>query len=242
VRAKRREFGKSEQTPAALEITSRGKGKGVSADEGTPTSLVEGGRGSDFAQHSSGEEVSRFAPNFTVYVLPPDVVCLYSEDRKFFLHGELYCALAWAIGVGKSFRALVRELEQNFPTDKVHEALQRLLDRRFVVLHSPSFGATAAYWASLGLSPETAERNLRKLRVRIQSIDVKGATELTAALRELGVRVTKRSADINGHLGERLPRRTTGRIESAAFVRSFALATCPTFRHFSASRSSIQTG
>jgi len=40
----------------------------------------------------------QFAPNFTAYVLPPDVVCLYSEDRKFFLHGELYCALAAAIG------------------------------------------------------------------------------------------------------------------------------------------------
>jgi oxazoline/thiazoline synthase len=40
------------------------------------------------AQHDS-KDVPRFAPNFTVYVLPPDVVCLYSEDRKFFLHGEL---------------------------------------------------------------------------------------------------------------------------------------------------------
>jgi oxazoline/thiazoline synthase len=45
----------------------------------------------------------RFAPNFTAYVLPPDVVCLYSDDRKFFLHGELYFALAAAIGErGKS--------------------------------------------------------------------------------------------------------------------------------------------
>jgi hypothetical protein len=34
--------------------------------------------------------ILQFAPNFTAYVLPPDVVCLYSEDRKFFLHGELY--------------------------------------------------------------------------------------------------------------------------------------------------------
>ena len=52
----------------------------------------------------NSQGVLRFAPNFTVYVLPPDVVCLYSEDRKFFLHGELYCALASAIGEGgKSF-------------------------------------------------------------------------------------------------------------------------------------------
>ncbi len=54
----------------------------------------------------------------------------------------------------------------------------------------------AAYWASLGLSPETAERNLQKCRVRIQSIDVQGATELDAALRGLGVRIVKRSPDL----------------------------------------------
>jgi len=39
-------------------------------------------------QHGNGE--IRFSPNFSVYVLRPDVVCLYSEDRKVFLHGELY--------------------------------------------------------------------------------------------------------------------------------------------------------
>ena len=54
----------------------------------------------------------QFAPNFSVYVLPPDVVCLYSEDRKFLLHGELFFALASAIGEGaRSIRELVGELE-----------------------------------------------------------------------------------------------------------------------------------
>ena len=159
---------------------------------------MTGDRGNGIAQHDS-KDVPQFAPNFTVYVLPPDVVCLYSEDRKFFLHGELYCALASAIGeAGKSFRQLVRELERNFPSDKIHEALKRLIDRRFVVPtpRASSVGAVAAYWASLGLSPETAENNLRKCRVRIQSIDVQGATELAAALKALGVRVVKRSADL----------------------------------------------
>ena len=54
-------------------------------------------RRSDSARRAS-PDVLQFAPNFTVYVLPPDAVCLYSEDRKFFLHGELYCALVTAIG------------------------------------------------------------------------------------------------------------------------------------------------
>jgi oxazoline/thiazoline synthase len=64
---------------------------------------MTGDHGNGFTQHDS-KDVPQFAPNFTVYVLPPDVVCLYSEHRKFFLHGELYCALASAIGAGRSFR------------------------------------------------------------------------------------------------------------------------------------------
>src|SRR5438094_691673 len=149
------------------------------------------------SQHDS-KNVPRFAPNFTVYVLPSKVVCLYSEDRKFFLHGELYCALASAIGEGrKSFRELVRALEGNFPSDKIHEALKRLVDRRFIIAKPRASADTvAAYWASLGLSPEIAEKNLQKCRVRIQSIDVQGAAELGAALRKLGVRVVNRAPDL----------------------------------------------
>src|SRR3984893_18866522 len=91
-----------------------------------------GDRGNSFSRHNS-KDVPQFAPNFTVYVLPPDVVCLYSEDRKFLLHGELYCALASVIGKGeKSFRELVRELEKDFPFDKIHEALKRLVERRYI--------------------------------------------------------------------------------------------------------------
>ena len=81
----------------------------------------------------SEEDFPQFAPNFTVYLLPSDVVCLYSEDRKFFLHGKLYCDLVAAVGKGgKTFRQLVSLLARNFPSDKIHEALQRLLDRRFI--------------------------------------------------------------------------------------------------------------
>ena len=163
---------------------------------GVRTDLMTGDYDNGLTQHES-KDVPQFVPNFTVYVLPPDVVCLYSEHRKFFLHGELYCALASAIGAGTSFRELVRELEQDFPSDKIHEALKRLVDRRFIFpTPRSSVGTTDAYWASLGLPPEAAERNLQKFRVRIQSIDVQGAMELSAALSGLDVRVVKRPADL----------------------------------------------
>jgi bacteriocin biosynthesis cyclodehydratase domain-containing protein len=173
-------------------------------------------------RHASND-VPQFAPNFTVYVLPPDVVCLYSEDRKFFLHGELYCALASAIGKGgKSLPELVRELAKDFPSDKIEEALKRLIERRYIVpaSHSP-VGAVAGYWASLGLPPGIAEQNLANCRVRIESIDVNGAAEFSAALSELGVRVVKRSPDltvtlVNDYLERRLAELNRQRVSDHA--------------------------
>jgi oxazoline/thiazoline synthase len=149
--------------------------------------------------HRNSKDVPQFAPNFTVYVLAPDVVCLYSEDRKFFLHGELFGALASAIGAGESFGQIVRELEKKFPAGKIDEALQRLIDRRYIVTkkkRASADGAAAAYWGSLGLPPAVAEENLRKCRVRIESVDVKGAKELAGALGKFGVRVVKGAADL----------------------------------------------
>src|SRR6266700_3615738 len=146
----------------------------------------------------AAKDTLQFAPNFTAYLLPPDVVCFYSEDRKFFLHGELYCALVSAIAKGgKSHHQLVGELARTFPSDKIEEALARLIERRYVVPDTiESDAVVAGYWASLGLPQEAAEKNLANCRVRIQSIDVKGATELGAALGELGVRIVTRSADL----------------------------------------------
>lgn len=140
--------------------------------------------------------VIRFAPNFSVYVLPPDVVCLYSEDRKFFLHGELYCALAARIGAGERRDAIIRDLSREFPAEKIDEAFRRLLERRFAMPMSMADGPTEAYWATLGLRPETAVENLQKIRVQIQSIGAAGESELDAALRQFGVRVVDRSADL----------------------------------------------
>src|SRR6202035_3048650 len=104
----------------------------------------------------------------------PEVFCFTASS---IVRSLPHCALASAIAKGgKSFRELVRELEPDFPSDKIHEALTRLLSRHYVIPTSRSSnGAAAAYWASLGLSPEAAGRNLQKCRVRIQSINVEGA-------------------------------------------------------------------
>src|SRR3954471_1523493 len=109
------------------------------------------------------KDILRFAPNFTAYLLPPDAVCLYSENRKFFLHGELYCALATAIGQhGKARSEIIRQLSKRFPADKIEEAIKRLLDRRYVVARTPKAfdDAVGGFLASLGMPLEIAEQNL----------------------------------------------------------------------------------
>jgi ribosomal protein S12 methylthiotransferase accessory factor len=165
--------------------------------QGARADIMKADRRTSSTRHAS-KNVPQFAPNFTVYVLPPDVVCLYSEDRKFFLHGELYCAIAFAIGEGgKSFQELAGKLERDFPADKIEEALKRLIERRYLVPASRNpADAVAGYWASLGLPPGIAEKNFGNCRVGIQTIDAPGATELGTALSELGVRVVKRSPDL----------------------------------------------
>src|ERR1700758_527375 len=125
----------------------------------------------------TAKDILRFSPGFTVYVLPPESICLYAEHRKLFLHGTLYCAIATAIGKnGKSRAELVRELSRNFPPDAVEEALKRLTDRRYVVEATPTTsGPVAAFWAGLGLPAEMAPANLDSCRVRVEELDVDGA-------------------------------------------------------------------
>jgi bacteriocin biosynthesis cyclodehydratase domain-containing protein len=179
--------------------------------------VVTGDRDNGSSQFNS-KDVPQFAPNFSVYLLPPDVVCLYSEDRKFFLHGELYCAVVTAIGAGKNFGQIVRDLGKEFPSDKIHEAMRRLVDRRYVVpKRRSSVDAATAYWASIGLPPGAAEKNLEKCRVRIESIEAKGGNELSTALTRLGVRVVKGAADltitlVNDYLEERLAKLNRGHL------------------------------
>jgi len=145
----------------------------------------------------NSKDVPQFAPNYSVYVLPPDSVCFYSEDRKFFLHGELFCIVADLIAAGKSFGHIVRELTKKFPADVVDQAIKRLIDRRYIVpKRQTAVDAAAGYWATLGIPLEMAAKNLQTCKVRVQSIDAKGAKQLGAALRKLGVRVVDRSADL----------------------------------------------
>ncbi|ACL59542.1 TOMM precursor leader peptide-binding protein [Methylobacterium nodulans] len=144
-----------------------------------------------------GREIPRFAPNFSIYVLPPNAVCLYSEHRKFFLEGDLYAALAPLLAAELTLAAIFDTLEPDFPTAAITEALRRLVERRFVLLtDTAGNGTAAAFWASLGLPPEAAELNLRNCRVRIRALDVAGTEDLAAALADLGVRVVRRAADL----------------------------------------------
>ena len=187
--------------------------------EGARSHIMNGDKGISF---TDSKDIPQFAPNFTVYLLPPDVVCLYSEDRKFFLHGELYCALATAIGKGgKSFRDLFRTLERDFPADKIQEALKRLVDRRYVV--PASRNSSKRFQRSRGRllgEPRSAARDCGaesavNCRVRIE-VDRRRRRDGTRRRPER-TRGSRRQAlpRPDRHAGQRLSRRPAGRIEPA---------------------------
>src|ERR1700749_2596026 len=91
---------------------SSGHSKKVASKKSAKKPLVKKTSTKKTSTSRARRNALQFAPNFTVYTMPPDVVCLYSEDRKLFLHGELSCALAAAIGKGgKSFEDIVRALK-----------------------------------------------------------------------------------------------------------------------------------
>ena len=131
-----------------------------------------------------------------MYVLPPDEVCLYSEDRKLFLHGALFCALAERIGAGESREAIVRALSARFPVEQIEVALQRLTDRRILTPASAPDSVATGFWASLGLRPEAAAENLANLRVAIESLGATGGGEMAQALRGFGARIVAEEADL----------------------------------------------
>jgi ribosomal protein S12 methylthiotransferase accessory factor len=164
-------------------------------DEGERTSGMTGEPPPRLSARHDTEGI-RFAPNFSVYVLPPDVVCLYSEDRKLFLYGDLYFALASLIGEGKPRQDIVRALSPKFPAGEIDEAFKRLHDRGFVAPATIADGPAMAYWTSLGLRSQVAAENLEKVRVRIEPMGTAGERELHAALRDLGVRLVDQAPDL----------------------------------------------
>src|SRR6516165_10660635 len=166
------------------------KNKGVGASR---AAAERGGADTQFAN----SDIFQFAPNFSVYALPNDVVCLYSEHRKFFLHGPLYSALAITIGTGRRFGRIVRELSRKFPPDKIGEAVSRLVERRYLVRKTSSAADTvAAYWASLGLAPDVARQNLQKSRRALRGYNRAGKKRARAPFGRLGVRVHKGLPDL----------------------------------------------
>ncbi len=137
--------------------------------------------------------VPAFAPQFTVYVLPPSTVCLYSENRKFLLHGELYCALAAEIDGKRKLSDILGALRRRYSERDVRRALRRLVKRGFIVaprLHD----SNVALWANLGIAPRLAVRRLADCKVVIEDFGTKARATLARSLRRLGVRLSGRAA------------------------------------------------
>ena len=197
-------------------------------------------RRAEFRGESAGE--IRFSPNFSVYVLPPDGVCLYSENRKVFLRGELYCAVASRIGEGAHPEAIVEALSGEFPADKIDEAITRLLDRGFAVAASPDRRYGSGLLGQPGSQPTKPPRKTSRTpacRLNQWERPARGAGRRFAQIRRSGRRSLRAS---DGRSGGRLSRRPTCRIQPSAAGATAGLAAGATLGYFSADRSDFQAG
>ena len=214
-----------------------------SCGEDARTDLMTGDHGNSFTQHN-GKDVPQFAPNFTVYVLPPDVVCLYSEDRKFLLHGELYCALAAAIGKGwKELSGARSRAGEGFSVrqnPRSPEAAGR------PPLCPPGIALFEWRRGRLLGEPRPVARGRGEKSPEMScahSINRRAGGNGTRRRPERAGRSRRQALPRpDGHVGERLSRSAIGRIEPAAFVGPYALGARPTLRHFSPGGTGVQTG
>ena len=217
--------------------TGGNKRKGARAD------LATGDRASSATQLDS-KDVPQFAPNFTVYVLPPDVVCLYSEDRKFFLHGELSCALATAIGAGRSYRDIFRGLTQTFPPDTIDEAL-RAHDRSPLYRHRRA--RHRRDHRRLLDEPRPAVRGRgaeisRNAPFTSSRSTSKGRRHFRRRLGALGVRVARRSGDLTVVLASDYLEERLDAVNRRHLSDRHAVAARPAFRHLSVGGAGLQAG
>ena len=150
-----------------------------------------------------------------------------------------------AIGKGgKSFPELVRELSTGFSPRQDRGGSQAAGGPRlyragiagFRRPPSPAIGRASA------CRPESRRKISRAAASRVESIDVKGANEFSAALSELGVRVVNRSPDLTVMLVNDYLERRLAELNRAARRGQDPLAAGAALRRLSAGRTGVQAG
>ena len=214
-----------------------------SGRQGARADVMTGDRETSLTRQA-GKDVPQFAPNFTVYVLPPDVVCLYSEDRKFFLHGELYCALASAIGKGRKEPSRARRRAGTEFSARQDRGSPQAADR--APLCRAGIALLRRRRGRLLGEPRPAAGNRRAKSRKLpgaRSIDRRAGRGRTRRRAERARRSRRQAfARPDGHAGERLSRAAAGRTEPAARVGQDALAARAALRRFSAGGTGVQPG
>jgi len=100
---------------------------------------------------NAGKEVLQFAPNFTAYVLPPDIVAsILKTANSFFTANSIARSPPRSDRAERITQRWLRELSPQFPSDKIEEAVKRLSNDATSSSQHPR-RPVAGYWASLGL-------------------------------------------------------------------------------------------
>ena len=131
---------------------------------------------------ANADYAPRFAPEFDVYVLPPDAVLFISESRKIALRGSAYVSIANLIDGGKSRTEIEGVLAGRHSPALIAEAFARLKRQGLLLERGEGLGAFGAFFSSLGVVPELARERLASLPVFFAG----GAEPVESAFERLG--------------------------------------------------------
>lgn len=129
----------------------------------------------------------QFSPFFHIEVIDNEQVVLFSEDRYHLLRGSIYVSIArMLIEEYLTEQQLKDHLLSKFSSNDIHEALNRLKNKSFIIPYRSAVNKNiAAFWSELSLPIEPESR----LTVGIKNYSRHCSKELIKALESLSINI-----------------------------------------------------
>src|SRR4051794_24861962 len=139
----------------------------------------------------------RFKRCFHVEVVDGEGVYLVSDRKQYVLQGELARRLAPLLDGTRGHDEIVAALADEDAPERTRRALAKLVERGYVVEAGDAAAPRrAAFWESLGLDGDAAERRVRAARVELVTLGVDGEPFRAAAAR-LGLPLDAREPELS---------------------------------------------
>ncbi len=117
-------------------------------------------------------ELPALAPHLSSHVVGEKLTLLVSESFDTLLHGGLYCDLLPLLDGRRPLAGIVADLEDRHAAADVRAAVVSLSGKGYVVSADHGMDRDrAAYWSSLGASPQWVEQRLSESRISVEGDD-----------------------------------------------------------------------